>query len=60
MRLDTEKLSDASAQLSNFIKYAQICESLDSLIGIEGEAARIYFSVFDCLILQQKRRVFQV
>ena len=30
------------------------CESAEELLGIEGEAASVYFSVFDDLILQQK------
>ncbi len=54
LRLDTEKLSRVSAMLSNAISMVQDCNDADVLRGIEGEAAGIYFSVFDDLILQQK------
>ena len=30
------------------------CENAEELLGLEGEAASVYFSVFDDLILQQK------
>ena len=30
------------------------CEREEELLGLEGEAASVYFSVFDELILQQK------
>lgn len=58
LRLDIERLKKVSAQLQNSIKSASICENLDSLRGIEGEAASLYFSVFDELILQQKEHFF--
>ncbi len=54
LRVDTEKLSACSAQLSAFINMARSCESLEALRGIEGEAASIYFSAFNEMILQQK------
>lgn len=54
LRLDAEKLSRVSAMLSNSISMVQDCNDADVLRGIEGEAAGIYFSVFDDLILQQK------
>ena len=31
------------------------CQSKEQLRGIEGEAAQVYFGVFDELILQQKK-----
>ncbi len=54
MRLDVEKLKYKSQLLQNCILSAYDCMSLDELRGIEGEAAALYFSVFDDLILQQK------
>ena len=54
MRLDTEKLKRVSSQLKNSMRAVQKCESMETLRGIEGEAASLYFSVFDDLILQQK------
>lgn len=54
LRLDTEKLKQKSQYLSNSIKMIDKVNGLDELRGIEGEAASVYFSVFDDLILQQK------
>ncbi len=54
MRIDTEKFKEKSAFLSNAIKKCAVCTSHDELRGIEGEAASVYFSVFDDMILQQK------
>jgi CRISPR-associated protein Cas1 len=54
MRIDTDKLKSKSNYLSNAIKSLQDCENTEQLRGIEGEAASIYFSVFDDMILQQK------
>lgn len=54
MRLDVEKLKKVSDYLQNSLKTAATCENLQSLRGVEGEAASLYFSVFDDLILQQK------
>lgn len=54
MRIDTEKFRQRSAFLSESIKKCSQCSSHDELRGIEGEAASMYFSVFDDMILQQK------
>lgn len=54
MRIDVEKLKKVSAELRDALQKVQECDSIDSLRGIEGEAASRYFSVFDDLILQQK------
>lgn len=54
MRINVEKLKNVSGQMKNSLLAIQKCESIDTLRGIEGEAASIYFSVFDELILQQK------
>lgn len=54
LRLDTEKLKQKSQYLSNSLKMIDKVQELDELRGIEGEAASVYFSVFDDLILQQK------
>lgn len=54
MRVDINKLSHCSELLSSFIDVARRSESLEALRGIEGEAASVYFSVFDEMILQQK------
>jgi len=56
LQLDTEKLKNISELLSGAIVKAQNTEDVDSLRGIEGESAQLYFSVFDDLILQQKEQ----
>lgn len=45
----------ASGHLSRILKGLERETSLDALRGMEGEAARIYFSVFDHLVLAQKK-----
>ena len=54
LRLDIDKLKAKSLFLSSSIQKARYVEDMDQLRGIEGEAASVYFSVFDDLILQQK------
>lgn len=54
MRLDTETIEKKSAFLAQSMKKIRSCESAEELLGLEGEAASVYFSVFDELILQQK------
>ncbi|WP_300840192.1 type I-C CRISPR-associated endonuclease Cas1c [uncultured Acetatifactor sp.] len=54
MRVDTERLKKVSGQLKCSLESVQECAFVDTLRGIEGEAASLYFSVFDELILQQK------
>lgn len=55
LRLDVEKLKNVSKDIKNSILSVGECSSADILRGIEGEAASRYFSVFDDLILQQKK-----
>ncbi len=54
LRLDGEKLQHASNLLKKSMGYVKRCMTLDELRGYEGEAATIYFGVFDDLILQNK------
>ena len=54
MRLDAKKLKEKSQFLYNSLKEIRLCENSQKLLGIEGEAASVYFSEFDQLILQQK------
>lgn len=53
LRLDQEKLSSRSEYLAESVRSALSAPDTDSLRGIEGEAAQVYFSVFNDLILQQ-------
>lgn len=54
LRVDVEKLKLASGFLHNSIVQVRECRELDTLRGLEGEAASVYFGVFDELVLQQK------
>ena len=54
LRLDADKLKVKSMLLSDSIQKARDTDDMNQLRGIEGEAASIYFSVFDEMILQQK------
>ncbi len=54
LRIDTELFKSKSLYLKDAITSAMTAENIDSLRGIEGEAASVYFSVFDDMILQQK------
>lgn len=57
MRLDSEKLKQKSCFLQNSLKQIKLCSDMQQLRGIEGEAASVYFSVLDDLILQQYVKV---
>ncbi len=54
LRIDSVKVKSASEKLSESLGRARACTSLDSLRGIEGDAAASYFGVFDELILRDK------
>lgn len=54
LQIDVDKVKDASEKLKNSLEYIKNCKSKEQLRGYEGEAASIYFSVFNELILQQK------
>ena len=54
LRLDVEKLKSRSEYLSKAMKQVKKTFDTQQLRGVEGEAASIYFSVFDDFILQQK------
>lgn len=54
-QINAEKVKKASDNLKNSIKYIQNSQTKGELRGYEGEAASVYFGVFDELILQQKK-----
>lgn len=58
MRLDVNTMKKVSKNLVNTMELIQQSENLEQLRGFEGEAASQYFSVFDNLILQQKKYFF--
>lgn len=51
LRLDVEKIKKKSAFLAESLGKIRKCETPEELLGLEGEAASVYFSVFDELIL---------
>lgn len=55
MQIDTEKVKHASNQLKSSLELIRNSQNKEQLRGYEGEAASIYFGVFDQLILQQKK-----
>lgn len=55
MQVDVDRIKKASSQLKDSLDHIRNCQSKDELRGFEGEAAKVYFGVFDELILQQKK-----
>lgn len=54
LKIDVESFKRKSAFLNEASKSALSAADIDSLRGIEGEGASVYFSAFDDMILQQK------
>jgi len=54
MLVDVQTLTNASASLKETLSAVQSCKTIGDLMGFEGSAAKIYFGVFDHLILQQR------
>lgn len=54
LRLDVDKLKNVSLEIKDSLTKVDTCNSSAELLGIEGETAVKYFSVFNDLILQQK------
>ena len=55
LQVNVEELKRSSEKLKHSLAQVNDCQSKERLRGIEGEAAQIYFGVFDELILQQKQ-----
>ena len=58
LRIDEEKLRDASTAIREMMPQVMEATSLDSLRGLEGAAASCYFEVFDEMILRNKEVFF--
>lgn len=56
--IDTTPLDTASRELSRLISTVEASSSVENIRGQEGIAAKIYFGVFDHLILAQKEDFF--
>ncbi|MBO0421869.1 type I-C CRISPR-associated endonuclease Cas1c [Enterococcus plantarum] len=54
MRIDVERFKQISGELKKYIEDIREVGDLESLRGIEGQAANRYFLLFDQMILQQK------
>lgn len=54
LRIDAEAVKAASTKLGASLRSVTSCETMDSLRGIEGDAAAEYFGVFDQLVLRDK------
>jgi len=57
-RLDVDKIKQACYQIMDLLKFVQEAKTYGELLGIEGNAANRYFSVFDELILHNKKAFF--
>lgn len=58
MLVNVESLTGASNFLKETLKAIPACKATGDLMGFEGSAAKIYFGVFDQLILQQREDFF--
>lgn len=47
-------LREVAGKMANALNRLERCPSLEAVRGIEGETAREYFAVFDCLVLADK------
>ena len=54
MLVDIQALRQASAALKGVLAVIPACETIGNLMAFEGSAAKIYFSMFGQLILQQQ------
>ena len=52
------QIEDAASRLARSIEMLETAQSVDGVRGIEGDGARNYFSVFDCLITTAKEHFF--
>jgi CRISPR-associated protein Cas1 len=55
MLIDMEALEEVSNWLGDTLKAIQTCDTTEELMGFEGSAAKVYFGVFNHLILHQKK-----
>lgn len=55
MQVNAEQIKLVSGQMKQSLALVKNVKSKEQLRGVEGEAAKLYFSVFDEMILQQKK-----
>lgn len=56
--VDVQALGNVSAWLKETLNAVRDCKTTAELMGFEGSAAKVYFGVFDQLILQQRDDFF--
>lgn len=54
LRIEAQQFKEVSRQLSAFMQEIRVCEDLERLRGLEGQAAISYNRLFNPMILQQK------
>ena len=58
LRVDVESLKSASEQMRRSLPLISATDNLAQLRGLEGEAAAVYFAVFDEMILNNKESFY--
>lgn len=58
LRVDVERCKNAISYLTRAMEKIRSEQDLNSLRGLEGECASVYFSIFDELILNQKETFY--
>lgn len=58
MRIDLPKFEEVIANLKSSLRGVQTVNSTEELRGVEGNAAHLYFSIFDDMILTDKKHFF--
>jgi len=53
-KLLSDKVASAADRLKESLEHVQVANDLDTIRGIEGDSARIYFDVFNELIVAQR------
>jgi CRISPR-associated protein Cas1 len=56
--VDIVQLEKASNSLKEMLPFIYACKTIPDLMGFEGSAAKIYFNVFDQLILHQREAFY--
>ncbi len=58
LSIDAARVTQNLELLRNHMQQLDLCSSIQDLMGMEGTAAKTYFSVFDELILKNKEHFF--
>lgn len=57
-RINCQEMNMVIFRMANQLKYLENCENVDTVRGLEGEAANLYFSCFSNLVLEEKESFF--